>query len=713
MTGKKFKGAIQEALADPLLRGALGRFGESYPADRDRIFQGIDFEGLRVKIKTAKGEVAAEIAEMADRFQQQAESYGAKVFRARTGEEASQYILELAREKGIGTIVKAKSMASEEIYLNRFLEEKGIDVVETDLGEWIVQLAGQKPSHMVMPAIHMSKEQVADLFSCALGEQVPEDIETLVKIARRELRKKFFNAGMGISGANIAVAETGTIVIYTNEGNGRLTTTLPPVHVVLVGYEKLVPRYSDIETITRLLPRSATAQRITSYVTMITGPVPTFDRVTGGVKEKELHIVLLDNGRLKMARDPIFREAFQCLRCAACLNVCPVYQLVGGHVYGHVYSGGIGNILTAFFHSLSVADNPQSLCLQCRRCTETCPGGIDIPKLVFELRSRLVDYRPLPLTQRLIFNQMLSRRKRFHGALRLASRLQRPLTKGSPYIRNLPLFFSNLAEFRSLPALAKEPFRNRIRKIEQNVKKPKGNIVFFAGCMIDFVYPEVGEAVVKVLNKRGYQVIFPEEQTCCGAPAVYSGDLITGRKLAKHNIEALETSDVRYVVSACPTCTDFLVHKYEELLKEEPDWVERAKKLGVKSIDFVKLVDQLKLNGNKGGRKLPVTYHTSCHLKRSMGIFDEPRRVLENFGCKVTEMKETDRCCGLAGSYAVKFPEISAPILERKLNHIEDTRTKIVAVDCPGCLMQIQGGLDKRNSSIKVRHTAEILAERV
>lgn len=707
------KADIKKSLNNSALRGALGKLGNEYPIAREKSFKELDFEELRGKMKATKNDAIARLEELANEFEKQATSRGAIVYRAKNGEDAKKYILELAQKRGVKTVVKSKSMASEEIHLTDYLTAQGLDVAESDLGEWIIQQAGQRPSHMVMPAIHMTKEQVAEQFSKTLGENVDPDIAKMVKLARKELRGKFLTAEMGISGANVAVAETGTLAVYTNEGNARLTTTLPPIHVALVGYEKLVPNFSDTETVTQLLARSATGQTLTSYVTMVTGQVPTYDKESKQEKPKELHIILMDNGRLDMAKDPVFKEAFQCLRCAACLNVCPVYQLVGGHVYGHIYAGGIGTILTAFFNSMSDSENIQNLCLQCRRCTETCPGKVDIPKLILELRNRSADKGSIPFTQKVIFQKLLTDRRKFHSILRLASKVQAPMTKGSAYIRHLPFMFSDMTKSRSLPAIADVPFRDKIKKMKQEVKKPKGKVAIYAGCMVDFAYPEIGESAVKVLNKKGYEVVFPDKQSCCGAPAVYSGDAKTGEKLAKQNIEALEGSNADYIVSACPTCTEALAKKFVNRLENDKAWYERAKKVAEKSIDFVKLIDIINdgKEGKKGNKK--VTYHTSCHLKRSMGIFEEPRRVLNSAGCEVVEMKETDRCCGMAGSYGVKFPEISEPILKRKLQNIEDAGVDTLAVDCPGCLMQLRGGLDKSNSKVKAKHTAEILAEQI
>lgn len=711
---KQFKQDIRKALDNPNLRGALGRFADSYVVAREKAYEGKDFEGLRQKIAQIKRYAAENLDALADQFEDAATRRGAVVYRAKDGADAQRYIAQLAKERGVKSIVKSKSMASEEIYLNHYLEKEGLEVVETDLGEWIIQLMGQKPSHMVMPAIHLTREQVAEAFSRHLQEEIPPEVERLVKVARRELRKKFLDAGMGISGANLAAADTGTLFIVTNEGNARLATSLPPIHVALVGYEKLVPRFQDAIPILETLPRSATAQTITSYVTMITGAVPTL--ADGKKGRKELHIILLDNGRTKLKDDPVFKEAMQCIRCASCLNVCPVYQLVGGHVYGHIYIGGIGTILTAFFNSMEDADAPQNLCIGCGRCKEVCPGKIDIPKLVLELRKRLVQKRGLPFTQNIIMKNFLGKPKTMHSFLRLASKMQKLVTKGQPFIRQLPLFFTEQAEFRSLPAVADEPFRDRAGAIKQDVANPRAKVAFYSGCVIDFVYPEIGEAVYHVLNRENVAVSFPAGQSCCGAPATYLGDTETAAKLAKDNIAALEKADADYVVTACPTCAHALQSDFVELLCEEPSWKERALKLSAKVKDFSQLVVELH-NGEEpvveGTRGMKVTYHDSCHFKRHLGLEDKPRQLLRAMNSvELVEMKESDRCCGFGGSYSIKFPEISALIMERKIRNIIESGAEIVATDCPGCILQLKGGLDKKGSKIKVKHTAEVLAGR-
>ncbi|WP_025773485.1 L-lactate dehydrogenase (quinone) large subunit LdhH [Neomoorella thermoacetica] len=718
MAGKEFKQRIRQALNNASLRGALGRFADSYVVSREEVYAGRDFESLRQRIAAIKADAAGRYEELADRFSRAVEARGGKVFRAKDAAAAREYIYQVAKEHGVTEIVKSKSFASEEIHLNEFLQERGINPYETDLAEWILQLMpGERPSHMVMPAIHLPKEEVARVFSRYLGEPVEPDIKNMVRIARRELRKKFLTAGMGISGANIAVAETGTIVLCTNEGNARLTTTVPPVHVAIVGYEKLVPSIKDIVPILEALPRSGTAQPITSYVTMITGPVPAWRGEGEGIKE--LHVVLLDNGRTRMAADPVFKEALQCIRCASCTNVCPVFQLVSGQVYGYIYNGGIGSVLTAFFNSLEDAVDPQSLCIGCRRCAEVCPAKINIPDLVLKLRERVVTKQGLSSGYRIALHGIVAKPKLMHTLLRAASRLQGPVTHGQPLIRHLPLFFSNLTSGRSLPAIAKEPLRDRVKRLEARTGRPRLKAAFYSGCVIDFAYPEIGEAVYKVLGRVGVQVTFPQGQACCGAPAVYAGDRETAVKLAKQNITALEEARADVVVTACPTCAVALKKDFPELLAGEPAWEERARALAKKVKDFTELVHELtggqgkkvKQAKKSGSGAVKVTYHDSCHFKRHLGLDQVARQVLkEQPGVELVEMQESDRCCGFGGSYSIKYPEISAPILERKLKNITESGAQVVAADCPGCVLQLRGGLDQKGSSIKVKHTAEVLA---
>ena len=709
---QEFKHSIDQALHNANLTGALGKFSEAWRVNRAKIYEGIDFEELRGRIAERKAYAVDHLQELSDLFQKNAEAHGAKVFRSNDPARVREYILQVARDNNVRTVVKSKSMASEEIHLNSYLEKAGLQVKETDLGEWIIQLAGQTPSHMVMPAIHMTKEEVSDLFSKEVDERLSTDIPRLVKVARDELRGKFLEADMGISGANIAVAETGSILTVTNEGNARLVTTLPKVHVAIIGIEKIVATFADIAPILKALPRSATAQMLTSYVTIITGQTPNTDG-----SRKELHIVLMDNKRTEMAADPMFKEALQCIRCASCLNICPIFRLVGGHVFGKVYTGGIGTILTAWHDNLKSSEDIQGLCIQCGACKDVCPSKIDIPGLILEIRRRLVKNEGLPILHKSIY-AVVNNRRLFHTMLRAASVAGKPFSKGSKFIRHLPMFLADLTDGRSLPAIAAKPLRDTIKKIRQPAGL-KERAVFYAGCLIDFAYPEMGEALVKILNKGGIEVVFPDDQTCCGAPARYSGAYEVAAKNAADNIEALLAERADYVVSACPTCTVALDHEFIATFQSlgQSKNMARARELSAKVIDFStlvkKLVDEGRLTLKEGETLGKITYHDSCHLKRTMHAEKPPRELLTKAGYEIAEMFECDICCGMGGSYSLKLPEVSAPILQRKLKNIKDTGAPVVAMDCPGCVMQIRGGMDQDGAPVQVRHTVELLAERL
>lgn len=698
--------SIHKALKNQNLAGILDRW--NYPATRAKAYEGIDFEELRSKIAEIKGGASEHLEELATQFAKAAEARGAKVFRANSPEAVKDYITNLCKERGVKKIVKSKSMATEEIHLNKHLAKHGIQADETDLGEWIIQLAHQTPSHMVMPALHLTKEEVSDLFTKETGTRQSTDIQALVKVARRELREKYFAADMGISGANIAVAETGTLVICTNEGNARLVTTFPKIHVAVVGLEKLVPRYADIEPIITALPKSATSQIITSYVSMITGAAQNIDG-----SRKELHIVLMNNKRTDMAADPKFRQALQCIRCASCLNVCPVYRLVGGHVFGDIYTGGIGTILTAWFNEMKKSEEIQSLCIGCGKCKEVCPARIDIPELVFEIRRRMASKEGLPFIQKTAL-ALINNRKVFHQMLRAASIAQKPFVKEG-FIRHMPMFLSGLSEYRSLPPIAPEPFRDVFKKIKQPKSTTKA--AFFSGCAIEFVFPRIGAAVVRVLNKAGIEVVFPEDQSCCGIPHWGSGAFDMAALAAAHNVKPLLAQDVQYVIVACASCATALKKEWPHLLKEAKmdDLVPLAEKIAAKTVMFSELVNKLieekKLTPKDGLKLRTFTYHDSCHAKRHCGISQQPREALQSAGYELKEMFECDTCCGMGGSYTVKRPEISMLMLKRKLKNIEDTGAEFVSAECPGCLIQIGGGLDKSGSKIKAKHIAELLEE--
>ena len=346
---------------------------------------GEEWQRLRKRAVMIKSHTLDNLDHYLEQFASNVEHSGGRVCWAHDAEEANRYICDLARTRGVRLAVKSKSMMSEEIDLNHALAMAGVEAVETDFGEFIAQLAGERPSHINMPIVHKSRADVADLFAAKLNVGRLEEIKDLASVARRLLRARFAAAEMGITGVNFAIAETGTIVLVENEGNIRFTTALPPVQVAVMGIEKVIPRFADLEVFLRLLPRSGTGQHLTSYQSLLTGPEPE-----EGEGPRELHLVLLDNGRAELLREAVMRQTLACIRCGACLNACPVYRAIGGHAYGSVYPGPIGAIFAPQVLGAERAAHLPFASSLCGACRDVCPVKIDIPSVLLELRARLV-----------------------------------------------------------------------------------------------------------------------------------------------------------------------------------------------------------------------------------------------------------------------------------------------------------------------------------
>lgn len=399
LSSETFDQNAKAALADSHLRGALKNATSLFGERRKAAAAGLpNWEDLRSEARGIKDEVLSHLDRYLEEFVRNAESRGAKVHWARDAAEANSIICGLATECKAQTIVKSKSMTTEETHLNAALEAAGMQVVETDLGEYIIQLADEPPSHIIAPAIHKTRGQIAELFNAELGMPLTDDVARLTSTARATLRDRFAAADAGISGVNFAIAETGTIVIVENEGNIRLTTSLPRVHIAVMGIEKVLPRFADLDVFLKLLPRSGTGQRLTTYQSFITGT----KRQPGDEGPEALHIVLLDNGRSRMLAHPVTRQSLACIRCGACLNACPVYQQVGGHAYGSVYPGPIGAVITPQLMGIQKSAQLPFASSLCGACREVCPVKIDIPRLLLHLRGE-ISPRKGKLSERLAF----------------------------------------------------------------------------------------------------------------------------------------------------------------------------------------------------------------------------------------------------------------------------------------------------------------------
>jgi L-lactate dehydrogenase complex protein LldF len=453
-----FQGAARQALADPPLQAALVRLTSTLLAGNRRGYAALaDSSRLRDHAKRIKEHTLAHLDRYLEQLEASVQKLGGHVHWAATADDARRIIVDIARQSNCKRAVKSKSMTSEEVHLNPALEAAGIEVTETDFGEFIIQLAGERPSHLVAPAVHHTRESIAAILARHTGAVLPDDPRSLAGVGRRLLRDRFYRADLGITGANFAVAETGTVVLVTNEGNGRLTTTCPRVHVALVGMEKVIPRLADLPVFLKLLARAATGQTLSVYTTLITGP-----RRPGELDgPEEFHLILLDNGRSRILATP-FRESLQCIRCGACLNACPVYRRIGGHAYGGVYSGPIGSILTPLYDS--VADNPHlpHASSLCGACQAACPVKINIPHMLIGLRelqhhgerNRLEDLAYW------VWKEVLRRPWLYRLAQRVAGAISRTQARAG-WLRELPGPGAGWTAARDFPAPAARPFRDR------------------------------------------------------------------------------------------------------------------------------------------------------------------------------------------------------------------------------------------------------------
>ncbi len=387
---REFVAASRRAVDNPQLQAALKRAGGGFDSARMNAIEEMGeerWEELRERARQIKAHTLENLDYYLEMLYSRVTANGGQVHFAADAREANEIISELAVTRNAKTVTKSKSMVSEEMGLNHSLEAMGIRSVETDLGEYIIQLADETPFHIVGPAIHKTKEDVSELFAQKIDKPGLVEIEDLAKAARETLREDLLHADMGISGANFLVAETGTLVIVTNEGNGRFCTSSPRIHVALTGMEKVVPSLEDLAVFLRLLPRAATGQRLTSYVSMVSGPKsPTEED-----GPEEFHLVIVNNGRSRLLEDSKLRGALSCIRCGACLNICPVYRKVGGHAYGWVYPGPIGAVIDPVLVGLEKAKDLPFASSLCGACREVCPVKINLPHMLVTLRSRLME----------------------------------------------------------------------------------------------------------------------------------------------------------------------------------------------------------------------------------------------------------------------------------------------------------------------------------
>ena len=690
---RHFTRRVDKALDDPNLQRALTSGLTGIRGRRDLAFESFDFAKGRAELKKRRRANLDRLPSLIAQFQERLEAAGGIVHYAKDAAEARDIIGQICWnadsasrtagvERGSGrrmVVTKVKSMASEEIELNPYLEALGMEVVETDLGERMVQLTHTHPSHLIAPAIHLTKEDAAAVFG------TEATVEAIQRHARESLRQKFIEATVGISGANMAIAETGTIVLVTNEGNADLTTTLPPVHIALFGIDKVVATLEDAVAVLRMLPRSGTGQVMTSYVNWITGPSRSADieqSLTIGVHgPREMHCVIFDNGREEMLADPIFRDALTCIRCGACSNACPPFMAVGGHQFGYIYNGPIGLVLTPFHHGIDKADLPNTLCTQCNACQDICPVDIPLPRQILEHRRQ---------------GRKSLRKKAVLGVWKRPALADRLLRAGAPFSGLMP----------GTPRLARVPYCDRADGSGQGAGEQP--LTIFASCMVDRMLPEAAIALRQIADAAGYRVEFPKGQWCCGLIAANAGDFAGGAGLHARLAQSLGDSKGPIVTPSASCFGAFTI--------DAPDWGAPADELlRSRFRDSARFALELLTRRPElmrtDGMSTRVAYHDSCQTLRQLGLKTEPRRLLELAGYEVVDIPDIANCCGFGGTFSLEWPRVAGRLAEWKLDAIAKTGCAIVASDNPGCLIHIATAARRRHMDLRVAHVLELVAE--
>ncbi len=644
----------------------------------------VNIEEMKEADRHVKVGVAGDPA-LVERFSESVRKNGGQVYLAKTGEDAVRYVAELAKRTSTNLIVKSKSLTTEEIEFNHHLEKEGVRCVETDLGELIVQLNHEKPVHLVAPAAHLSTEDIAGIFSRELKKEIPADPEAILREVRPYLRPLFLTAQMGVTGANIGVAETGTIVVETNEGNGRLVASAPRVHVVIIGMEKIVPSWGDVSGLVQAHAVSATGQHQTVYVSIISGHSP----LAGSTEGREFHVVILDNGRSKMREDPWFNDALNCIRCGACMNICPTYGIVGGHVFGYLYPGPIGIPWTAGVHGLENATFAH-LCISCGLCKEICPVDIDMPLMISKVKEQEIAKNGQP---------------RVNGFFTSSERLAKLASATSPASnwmisnsasRYLMEKIVGVDRRRTLPKFDRNRLRSRLEGAKQGSGEA-GKLVFFPDIYADYNDPELGYRAVLLLRKLGYEVIVPELQWA-GMPYISYGEVAKATETAVHNLKILEplVASGYGVVSTEPTAVYMLREIYPKLSPGKGSAQVAAASAGY----FATVQKHLALAGLKPAFATDgaVGFHIPCH-ERALNVGVPAMAFLEGAGYKV-EKVETGTCCGMAGTFGMKHGalgyDLSMAVGERLFKLFDESGTKLVASESSVCAMQIGDGTGLR-----------------
>jgi iron-sulfur cluster protein len=690
---------IDQAIREKSKRAALYRAMQRGRDSRQRAIRALPGgAGFRDEVRAIKLRCLDAQDSLVERFADKARERGATVFMAEDSAAAIRYVLEVADACGAKTVAKSKSLTSEEIEINHPLESAGLDVIETDLGELIIQKVHEKPFHLVFPAVHKTVEEVAEIFRQETGEEIPADADAIMKVVRRYLRPVFLNADIGMTGANVGIAENGAIVMETNEGNARLVSSIPDVHICIMGREKVVESIEDALQMMMAHPLSAVGQPLTTYVTLMAGRSPLGE----GEGQRESHLVILDNGRTRMREDPLFQDSLNCIRCAACMNICPTYGVVGGHTFGYIYPGPIGIPWTAQVHGLELAGDFAPLCISCGLCKEICPVKIDIPMMIAAVKDRDAEIHPQPIVNRVmmaaepfakfgsatapISNRLLQNR---------AVRWMMEKTLGIDRRRVLPHF--------SRPTLAQQ----MERRGPSTVHNPRRRVAFFADLFANYNAPDLGMKAIRALEALGCEVVMPS-QMGCGYQYLAYGNLKAASKAAEKNVCSLaQYVEQGYdVVAMEPTATYCLREAYLKLLDHRKD-AEAVSGKTFELFEYLGMLEEsvevpLSLQGQRFG------FHISCH-QRPLGGGRHAIEYLRRRGAEV-EVIETGTCCGMGGTFGLKAGllgyDLSQAVGEPLFDAFRQAAVTTIVTESSVCTIQLKEG-----TGLPVRHPLELLED--
>lgn len=713
---------------------AIRRNTQAFNRGRYRAVSQIpDYDALKDQARIIKEKAIAHLPESIRTLEAAVRAHGGQVFLAANAEEACKYILEVCQHHDAKLVVKGKSITSEELRLNHTLEGAGIEVAESDLAEFILQIADEQPSHIIAPALHYSRERITALFKSKFKTDLPLDTgEELTIFARDKLREKFLRADIGITGANLVAADTGTLMLVESEGNIRMTSLLPPVHIAISGVEKIIPTRREMAPFLELLAASATGQNLTSYTSFISPPLddPSFALPGKPRKQREFHLVLVDNGRMKMREDPIFRETLYCIRCSACLNSCANFQTVGGHAFGgETYSGGIGGSWEAGTGKLENARFSE-LCTGCSRCVNQCPVRIDIPWLNENLRERLNHAeersafsgflamvsaaeekdRPAPASKIFFGN--------YHFFAKWGARFARlsNAINGTSLARAALQRFVGLDRRRALPLFPPRTLVAAARAISRGTTNaPTAKAVLFADVFTNYGLAERGVATLKVLRALQVDVVV-SESVPDGRAALSQGMLATAAKYARGAASHLRSflNEGRDVVVIEPSSLAMFRRDFRHLLDDGAQF-EQLRTRTFEPVEYVaRLIEQsgaspkdfFDVSRSPFGTRL--FFHAHCQ-QRTIGSAEPTIALLRAVGFDVAT--SSVECCGMAGSFGYKKDyydlsmAVGADLFQQVAEAEKDGGPRTPVASGTSCTEQLHAGLHRN-----VMHPVELLA---